>query len=400
MTEPLISVKNVSKKFCRDLKRSLYYGMLDLGKELIGTPVSDGVTLRNNEFWAINNISFELNRGECLGILGHNGAGKTTLLRILNGLIKPDNGKVTIRGKVGALISLGAGFNPILTGKENVYAAGAILGLSKREIDKKYNSIVSFSELENFMDSPVQNYSSGMQVRLGFSVAAHMEPDILIIDEILAVGDIAFRTKCHNTITNNLSSCAIIVVTHSLQSMARLATKLLVLKNGENLFLGSNIAQGIDIYSANFKKEVTVSVGHDSILLDYCKVTPINGEGLDAIRYLDDMVISLRFKLTLVSSIDTIAIGIFDETGQYLSETLISADNCTRQKNGYDFISLLFKGIELSPGSYSICVEFCRRVNNNPKGIFVSQFRDVKKFRVTGALRITSAPFMLKCDIL
>ena len=144
--------------------------------------------LRKDEFWAVRDVSFEVRRGECLGLIGHNGAGKSTLLKMLNSLNRPDSGRITMRGRVGALIELNAGFNPILTGRENIYNQAALLGFSKKETDAKFDAIVDFSEIEEFLDMPVQNYSSGMRVRLGFAVAAQMEPDILLIDEVLAVG--------------------------------------------------------------------------------------------------------------------------------------------------------------------------------------------------------------------
>ena len=194
----LIKVEHLSKKFCKDLKTSLWYGVKDLYSNITGN--SKVRALRPKEFWAVKDINFELRRGECLGLIGHNGAGKSTLLKILNGLINPDEGKITIKGKVGALIELGAGFNPILSGRENIYNNGAILGFTKKEIDNKVEAIIDFSEIREFIDMPVQNYSSGMKVRLGFAVAAQMEPDVLIIDEVLAVGDLGFVLKCFKTI--------------------------------------------------------------------------------------------------------------------------------------------------------------------------------------------------------
>ena len=174
---PLIEVEHVSKAFCRDLKRALWYGLKDISGELIGQR-RDRSTLRRDEFWALNDVSFQVRRGECLGLIGRNGAGKTSLLRLLNGLVRPDSGQITMRGRIGALIALGAGFNPILTGRENIYINGSVLGLSKREVDAKLDEIIDFAEVREAIDAPVQTYSSGMKVRLGFSVATAMEPDV------------------------------------------------------------------------------------------------------------------------------------------------------------------------------------------------------------------------------
>ncbi|HIP72872.1 MAG TPA: ABC transporter ATP-binding protein, partial [Anaerolineae bacterium] len=194
MTDILVNVENVSKKFCRNLKRSLWYGVKDVGAEMFGRG-SERIELRSQEFWAVKDVSFQLKRGETLGLIGHNGAGKTTMLRMLNGLIKPDTGRITVRGRIQALIALGAGFNPVLTGRENIYVNASVLGISKAETDRRFDQIVDFSGIEEFIDTPVQSYSSGMVVRLGFSIAAHLEPDILLVDEVLAVGDLAFKTK-------------------------------------------------------------------------------------------------------------------------------------------------------------------------------------------------------------
>ncbi len=167
----LVSVDGLYKKFCRDLKRSLWYGVKDLTSELLRRDRQH--ELRRDEFWAANDVSFEVRRGEVLGLIGENGAGKTTLLRAINGLIKPDRGKITVKGRVGALIELGTGFHPLLTGRENIYINGTVLGMSKSEI-------VEFSGVGDFINAPVRSYSSGMRVRLGFSVLAHLSPDVLI----------------------------------------------------------------------------------------------------------------------------------------------------------------------------------------------------------------------------
>ncbi|WP_206199380.1 ABC transporter ATP-binding protein [Parasulfuritortus cantonensis] len=229
----MIKVEGVSKKFCRNLKRSLWYGMSDLAGELVGRRHGGDGGLRRDEFWAIKDVSFEVKRGEALGLIGHNGAGKTTLLRLLNGLIKPDAGRVEVRGRVGALIALGAGFNPILSGRENIYINASVLGLSKREIDSKLDAIIDFSEIEDFIDAPVQSYSSGMHVRLGFSIAIHLSPDVMLVDEALAVGDARFQKKCFDRIQKlQGQGTAFIVVSHNPYQIESLCQKVGVMHKG------------------------------------------------------------------------------------------------------------------------------------------------------------------------
>lgn len=289
-SDVLVRVEGVSKKFCRSLKRSLWYGVCDMASELnpfsekkaesrvpraedrgpksdlkadlgtqsspdIRTPTSDlcpltsDSSLRTGEFWAVKDVSFELRRGECLGLIGRNGAGKTTLLKMLNGLIKPDHGRITMRGRVGALIALGAGFNPILTGRENIYVNGSILGLSKNEIDDKIQDIIAFTEIDEFIDAPVQSYSSGMQVRLGFAVATALNPDILILDEVLAVGDAAFRAKCYRRILEIRKKAAVIFVTHSMEQISRICDFTLLLSKGTVAFAG-DVSGGVQAYDS------------------------------------------------------------------------------------------------------------------------------------------------------
>jgi lipopolysaccharide transport system ATP-binding protein len=227
----LVRAEGVSKKFCRDLKRSLWYGVTDTFGDLIGRDGSSD-QLRPDEFWALHDVSFELRRGECLGLIGRNGAGKTTLLKMLNGLVKPDSGRIEMHGRVGALIALGAGFNPILTGRENIYVNGAVLGLSRQEINRKLDDIIDFAEIDKFIDAPVQSYSSGMQVRLGFAIATALEPDVILLDEVLAVGDSAFRSKCFDRIGKILTEAAVIFVSHSESQIYRICNEALLLAGG------------------------------------------------------------------------------------------------------------------------------------------------------------------------
>ncbi|MEZ6124801.1 MAG: ABC transporter ATP-binding protein, partial [Planctomycetaceae bacterium] len=247
----LIEAEGVSKKFCRSLKRSLWYGVQDIASSLnpfTGDASRNSDSLRTDEFWAIRDVSFQVRRGECLGLIGHNGAGKSTLLKILNGLNRPDQGRITMRGRVGALIELGAGFNPVLTGRENIYNQAALLGFSRKETDRKFDAIVEFSEMEKFLDMPVQNYSSGMKVKLGFAVSSQMEPDILLIDEVLAVGDLGFRFKCLNRIADLLNQCAVVFVSHSMTQVMRVASRIMVLRGGRVEFCGGDVHAGLQTY--------------------------------------------------------------------------------------------------------------------------------------------------------
>jgi lipopolysaccharide transport system ATP-binding protein len=265
-SDVLVKVENVGKKFCRDLKKSLWYGAQDIVSEL--SPWTRNAkqrsTLRPQEFWAVSDVSFELKRGECLGLIGRNGAGKTTLLKILNGLIKPDKGRIEIQGRVGALIALGAGFNPILTGRENIYVNASVLGLSKKEIDHKVDDIIDFAEIEKFIDSPVQTYSSGMQVRLGFAIATALDPDVLLLDEVLAVGDLQFRSKCYHRIGQLIKKAAVIYVAHDMNQIGRICDQVLLLNEGQNSYLGCP-ASGIKMYLE--KKSRQINQDHS-----YCEI--------------------------------------------------------------------------------------------------------------------------------
>src|SRR5215813_13689941 len=189
---------------------------------------------RKEDFWALKDVSFEVERGQALGIIGHNGAGKSTILKLLSRITVPSTGEIMINGRLSALIEVGSGFHPELTGRENIYLNGSILGMLRREITKKLDSIVDFAELRQFIDTPVKRYSSGMYVRLGFSIAAHLNPDILLLDEVLAVGDAAFQSKCFRRI-NELreSGTTIVFISHDLSAVTRICDRALLLMGGQ-----------------------------------------------------------------------------------------------------------------------------------------------------------------------
>lgn len=216
-----------------------------------GTPRDD--RFEGEWFWALRDIDFEVSQGEVAGILGNNGAGKSTLLKILSRIITPTQGRVGVRGRVGSLLEVGTGFHPELTGRENIFLNGAILGLKRREIRNRFEEIVEFAEIAPFLDTPVKRYSSGMTVRLGFSVAAHLEPDVLIIDEVLSVGDQAFQRKCMGMASRlGTQGRTILLVSHNLAAISTLCTRALVLDAGRIAFDGPP-AQAIDKYLASMQ---------------------------------------------------------------------------------------------------------------------------------------------------
>lgn len=290
--EVLVSVQNVSKKFSKNLKSSLRYGASDIIRSTLGLSINK--ELRPKEFWAVHDVSFELRRGECIGLIGHNGAGKSTLLKVLNGLYAPDKGQIVMRGKIGALIELGAGFNPILTGRENIYNNASILGFTKKDVEEKIESIIDFSEIRDFIDTPVQNYSSGMKVRLGFAVAAHLEPDILIIDEVLAVGDLGFVLKCFSKIDELLPHTAVIFVSHSMPMVSRICNEIILMDHGKVEYHGKEIGKGIQLYYNKFSNNGENKVyDNQTFELISAKTNLLNNE----IHRHKDFILSFEFKI-------------------------------------------------------------------------------------------------------
>jgi lipopolysaccharide transport system ATP-binding protein len=244
MTCPAIVVENLSKAYRIGLKESMHDTFTGAVTSLLRSPIRNWRrlsrldTFRNNGdaediVWALKDVSFEVQNGEVLGIIGRNGAGKSTLLKILSRITEPTSGRVVIRGRVSSLLEVGTGFHPELSGRENIYMNGTILGMTKREIDRKLDVIINFSGVEKFLDTPVKRYSSGMRVRLAFAVAAHLEPEILIIDEVLAVGDVEFQKKCLGKMQDVArGGRTVLFVSHNMPAVGRLCTRGIVLVNG------------------------------------------------------------------------------------------------------------------------------------------------------------------------
>jgi ABC-type polysaccharide/polyol phosphate transport system ATPase subunit len=238
MTSPIaVRIKQVSKKFRRG---ELHGSLRDFVPNLVSGFVRKGTdALRAEEFWALRDIDFEIQQGEAFGIIGDNGAGKSTLLKLLSRIISPTRGFIEVKGRLSALIEIGAGFHPDLTGRENVFLNGAILGMSRAEITAKLDEIVSFAGLQEFIETPVKRYSSGMYARLGFAVAAHVNPEVLIIDEALSVGDWSFQRKCETRMKSLVSSGATVVfVSHNLGALSSFCTRCALLDHGTLLKIG------------------------------------------------------------------------------------------------------------------------------------------------------------------
>jgi ABC-type polysaccharide/polyol phosphate transport system ATPase subunit len=228
----ILRVDRLSKKFCRLPRQAMLHAASDVGRGFLGLPRASG-SLRPGEFWAVRDVSFALCRGESLAIIGGNGSGKSTLLNLLNGVLAPDTGTIAASGRVGALAALGAGFNPQLTGRENIAIAGLLAGMTPREVRALAESIIDFSGIGEFIDVPVHQYSSGMHSRLGFAIAVHVPADIVLIDEVLAVGDLAFSIKCLRKIIHlRESGRAVVLVTHAMHNVKFVCDRALWMDNG------------------------------------------------------------------------------------------------------------------------------------------------------------------------
>lgn len=379
MGETLIRVEGLSKKFCRSLKKSMWYGMQDLGNELLGRRHGSDGQLRADEFWAVKDVNFELKRGECLGMIGHNGAGKTTLLRLLNGLIRPDQGRIEMRGSVGALIALGAGFNPILTGRENIYVNAAVLGMSKRHVDGKIEEIIAFAEIGDFIDAPVQTYSSGMNVRLGFAVAAILlKPDILFLDEVLAVGDIAFAIKCLNVVRNLANRSAVVLVSHNMQQISWFCTRVMVLERGHILTDSDNVADGIDHYYSLLTHQMQVTgTGEAEVLsMDLADGEIVLPAGEPSIRLGAMLTALLRVRLTVKTNIMLV---IRDDTqAAVVTSPLRDQQGEMCFLPGIYSLKIPFGKIDLNAGKYSFNIT----ITDADTRIILARVQGISPFRV------------------
>ncbi|WP_036251737.1 ABC transporter ATP-binding protein [Methylobacter sp. BBA5.1] len=370
MSDAVIKVENLSKKYViahqtngsggrGTLRDAITDGFKSVSKRF--TKKSD-IDPGHEDFWALNDISFEIKQGDRVGIIGRNGAGKSTLLKILSRITEPTHGRITIEGRVASLLEVGTGFHAELTGRENIFLNGAILGMSRQEIKRKFDEIVDFSEVEKFLDTPVKRYSSGMYVRLAFAVAAHLEPEILIVDEVLAVGDIEFQDKCLGKMQeiSQKHQRTVIFVSHNMAAINALCSRSILLRNGQ-LVADGKTGEIIPLYAQPIGKNNSDLMqradrkGNKMVIATNVSFCNASNLAINNIHCGDDITIRIDYKNNTGDYISNIHIGIgfYDLYGRLMTmlqtEPLNSSLNA--EKNGGAFLCHIPK-FRLVPGKY------------------------------------------------
>ena len=319
MTQTAIRVKNIGKEYRLGQLMNTYNTLRETIAERMSNSrrgVKNDLSIPNS-IWALRNVSFDVHQGQVLGVVGRNGAGKSTLLKILSRVTEPTEGSAEIHGRVGSLLEVGTGFHPELTGRENIFLNGAILGMRKNEIENKFDEIVSFAEVEQFIDTPVKRYSSGMYLRLAFAVAAHLEPEILIVDEVLAVGDAEFQRKCLGKMSDVAKQGrTVMFVSHNMSAILRLTEETLVIDRGQ-LLLRASTQEAVDFYlSWGITQEGQRQWLADEIPAKSAPFKPISmrlldkkGNVIDTVRSTEDFFI--EFEYSLAKAVKGLRVGIY-----------------------------------------------------------------------------------------
>jgi len=354
MSDSIIEVKGLSKKYILSHEGQEKYTAL---RDVIANKMKGLVNRQQNlkaptqeEFWALKDVEFNIKQGDRVGIIGRNGAGKSTLLKILSRITEPTSGTIKIKGRVASLLEVGTGFHPELTGRENIFLNGAILGMSRTEIRKKFDEIVDFAEVERFLDTPVKRYSSGMYVRLAFAIAAHLEPEILIVDEVLAVGDSNFQKKCLGKMedVSKGEGRTILFVSHNVNALKILCNEGVLLEQGQLRLLGE-INSVINSYLDNYSLVKTNELAYKD---ENCKATiQINTD--NQVFFGESLEIVVEINSLREAHDEVFAIGIdYVEGGRVLSLD----SNKFEVNNGINNLIFKFKNLTLNPGVYNILV--------------------------------------------
>lgn len=360
-TEPYVALRDVLSQSLERVGRSMLNTFL---------PKSASSPIRKEDFWALRDISFEIKRGDIVGIIGRNGAGKSTLLKILSRITEPTSGRVEIKGRIASLLEVGTGFHPELTGRENIMLNGAILGMRRAEIRKKFDAIVAFAEVEKFLDTPVKRYSSGMYVRLAFAIAAHLEPEILVVDEVLAVGDAEFQKRCLGKMQDVAGQGrTVLFVSHNMGVISTLCHKCLLLDKG-SLEAFSDTSSVIRQYEQNVQK----LIGKTDLPAGYISLRPIRDQSLFSItsvqlsdtrgqpiqvaESLEDVTFTINYHAPRLQRSGSVALFIKSLNGTVLLRSATSPDSNISMdiQQGVGTIRCLIKALPLPPGEYVLSV--------------------------------------------
>ncbi|PQP35846.1 ABC transporter ATP-binding protein [Desulfobacteraceae bacterium SEEP-SAG9] len=377
MSDTIIRVENLGKKYLiKHQQQGNYTALRDvitdkvksLGKKIISpwNHKRSSTYSTTEEFWALKDISFKVKQGEVIGIIGRNGAGKSTLLKIISRITEPTKGRIRINGRVASLLEVGTGFHPELTGRENIFLNGAILGMGKAEIKRKFDEIVTFAEVEKFLDTPVKRYSSGMYVRLAFAVAAHLEPEILVVDEVLAVGDASFQKKCLGKMHEVAGEGqTVIFVSHNMGAVQQLCTRAILIDGGK-IIKDSNVSESVAIYLStaikqsggnhNLLKFPRKDASYSNIKLKKCLVLDSNNNETYAVKYSESFSIIIEAisaakyeNLTFVVCVDSInGVRVFSSLSSDSDILFSVSPQCTIKTTA------TISDIWLTPGVYNI----------------------------------------------
>lgn len=372
MNDFAIQVENLSKRYRIGLKEQQYDTLAGAGLAWLKSPAANFRRLRKlsrfNEhepaddiIWALKDVSFRVQPGEVVGIVGRNGAGKSTLLKVLSRITPPTKGRVILNGRVASLLEVGTGFHPEMTGRENVYLNGTILGMSKSEVDRKFDEIVDFAEVEKFIDTPVKRYSSGMRMRLAFAVAAHLEPEILLVDEVLAVGDAAFQKKCLGRMENVArSGRTVLFVTHNMDAILNLCPRSIVIGNGQIVLQGDSEA-AVRTYLSAFSSNASATDAH--VLFSVNGERPLsqtqiirielldtNGAPKPTVNTWDDLILRVHYEAYEAYRYGTIILDIRD----YRQRRLLVFDSGLKMpiEQGQHIVDCVVPQVPLVAGEY------------------------------------------------